>query len=139
MKKILVILSTLIFLISCSNDDGPKYSFEALPIESIDLPASFTLNESYAIDFTFLRPTDCHAYNGLLFDADEENRTIAVYSKIVPNSNCMDLTEDNIATQSFDFTVLYDQTYKFHIWKGKNSTGEDIYDIIEVPVVTPTE
>ena len=117
-------------------DDGAsETSFEMLPIESIQLPSEFVLNEEYDIDFTFIRPTNCHGYQNVFSVAENETRTLAVKSIIYTNPSCEDITENNIASQSFKFTVLYDQVYVFRIWKGADQFGEEIYEIIEVPVV----
>lgn len=133
-NKVLIIALTLM-VTGCSVDDGDSYSYEMLPIESIDLPNEFILNETYDIDFTFIRPTNCHGYHGIFINSEEENRIVGVTSIIYDNSNCMELTADNIASQSFRFQVLYDQIYVFHIWKGVDEFGDDIFETIEVPVV----
>ena len=121
--------------IGCSGDDEPDFYYEALPIESINLPDSFNLNETYTIDFTFTRPTTCHAYDRILIWSDEENRTLAVSSVVLNNTNCEVMTEDNISYQSFEFEVIYNQTYVFNIWKGKDDNNEDIYETYEIPVI----
>jgi len=121
---------------SCNLDDGAsETSYVVLPIESIQLPSEFVLNEEYDIDFTFIRPTDCHAYQDVFVIAENETRTLAVTSIVYVNPSCEVLTENNVAAQSFKFRVLYNQTYVFRIWKGADDLGEEIYEVIEVPVV----
>jgi hypothetical protein len=135
MIKTLFIVLT-VFLTSCSLDDSSdNQSFEMLPIESIVLPDEFMLDEIYEIDFTFLRPTNCHGYYDIFINAEDENRTVAVTSIVYENSNCVEITEDNIAEQTFRFRVIYDQTYVFHIWKGVDDLGEDVFETYEIPVV----
>lgn len=136
MKKYVLILIAILINYSCSLDDGSvENRYEVLPIESIQLPAEFVLNEEYIIDFTFIRPTHCHGYQGLFFKAEDEIRTLAVQSIVYAGANCGELVEDNIVSQSFSFIVLYDQTYVFRVWKGIDYLGEDVYERIEVPVV----
>jgi hypothetical protein len=126
----------ILLITSCSVDDSSDdQSFEMLPIESITFPEEFTLNEIYDIDFTFIRPTNCHGYYDILINADDANRTVGVTSIVYENSNCIELTEDNLAEQTFRFQVLYDQTYVFHIWKGTDASGADVFEDIEIPVV----
>jgi len=122
-------------MLSCSADEGEETSYVALPIESIQLPDEFTLNEQYEIFFVFKRPTNCHGYYDVLLKADNAYRTLAVQSIVYKNANCEVLTENNEANQSFRFKVIYDQVYMFRIWKGVNEFGEEIYEEIEVPVV----
>lgn len=133
-KALFIVLMLLVT--NCSIDDSnDNQSFEILPIEEITFPDEFVLNQIYDIDFTFIRPTNCHGYYNILINAEAENRTVGVTSIVYENSNCIEITENNIAEQSFRFAVLYDQTYVFHIWKGVDASGEDIFDIYEVPVV----
>ena len=133
-KALFIVLTVLIT--SCSIDEGESYGYEILPIESIDLPHEFVLNETYDIDFTFLRPTNCHWYYDIFISAEDENRTVGVTSIVYENSNCIEMNEDNIAEQTFRFRVIYNQTYVFHIWKGTDVNGEDVYEVYEVPVVS---
>ena len=49
-------------MLSCSTDEREEMSYVVLPIESIQLPDEFTLNEQYEIPFVFKRPTNCHGY-----------------------------------------------------------------------------
>lgn len=136
MKKYIVILLTALFVCSCNLDDGTnETSNVVLPIESIQLPSEFVLNEEYDIPFTFVRPTDCHSYENIFVIAENETRTIAVKSVVYINPNCVALTENNIAEQSFKFKVLYDQTYVFRIWKGIDESGGEIYEEVAVPVI----
>jgi len=135
MKRILYLITILIIFTNCSlDDDSIQRHFEVLPIESINLPQEFTLNETYTFEFTFIRPTNCYGYNNIINVAENENRTLAVNAIVFENNDCTPTTIDNISTQEFEFKVIYDQVYKFHIWKGKDAQGNDIYDDIEIPV-----
>ena len=136
MKKCILMLVVILVNYSCSLDDGGvDKNYEVLPIESIQLPTEFVLNEEYVIDFTFVRPTNCYGYHSLFLKAENETRTLAVQSVVYVSSSCEELVEDNIMSESFRFKVLYDQTYVFRIWKGIDDLGEEIYEIIEIPVV----
>ena len=48
-KKIIPLLALFFILISCSSGDDTQYSFKLMPIESVDIPAEFTLGETYPI------------------------------------------------------------------------------------------
>lgn len=129
-------LVLILFVSSCSVDDsGDKQTFEMLPIESIVFPDEFVLGGVYDIDFTFIRPTSCHGYHDIFISADGVNRTVGVTSIVFGNSNCIELTDNNVAQQSFRIKALYDQTYIFHIWKGTDGNGDDVFEDYEVPVV----
>lgn len=125
----------ILLMVGCSVDEGESYGYEILPIESIDLPHEFVLNEVYYIDFTYKQPSNCHAYHSMFFNAEEENRTVGVTTIVYDRSNCTDFIEDNIVSETFKFQAIYDQNYVFHIWKGTDNLGEDIYERIVVPIV----
>ena len=61
MKRLIIITLSLILFASCSSDDGLEYSLEILPVESVNIPESFTLGEIYPITVSYLRPTTCHS------------------------------------------------------------------------------
>ena len=126
----------LVLITSCSSDNGaPEYHSEIMPIDTIYLPTSFNLNQTYTIDFTFIKPTSCYVYNNLFINSgNQENRTLAVNTVVYEHSDCIPLSTNNIETQSFDFKVIYDQVYTFHIWKGKDGQGNDLYEDIDIPV-----
>lgn len=135
MKKYIGLLTICWLFFSCSLDDGNQTTFEVLPIESIELPSSFTLNESYEIPITFYRPTNCHAYNGIISNPHNNERSIAVSSYIVNNNACTAYSNnEGLAENSFTFLVKYDYTYVFKIWKGTDEQGNDVFETIEVPV-----
>ncbi|MFD0963161.1 hypothetical protein [Pseudofulvibacter geojedonensis] len=136
MRKILGILLIVLFCYGCNLDDGDgnQFVFHVLPVESIELPQSFTLNETYEIPFTFYRPTNCHGYNGVISNPNDNERTIAV-SAFSVEGDCVDfVAPDGLSEQSFNFVVNHNYTYIFKVWKGKDEQGNDMYETIEVPV-----
>jgi len=136
MKKHILIVLIVLFVLSCNSDDETnEMSYVVLPIESVQLPNEFVLNEEYDLDFTFVRPTVCHGYHSMLVKSEDETRTLAVQSVIYEHPNCEVLLVNNIASQSFKFKVLYGQIYVFRIFKGVDDLGEEVYEVIEVPVV----
>jgi len=136
MKNILFILFTVFIFNQCSiDDDTPQQHFEMLPVESISFPNEFVLNNTYTIEFTFLRPTNCHAYNNMVIIKEGANRTLGVNALVFENDNCAPLTTNASALQHFEFKVIYDQVYHFHVWKGKDAQGNDVYDDYDIPVI----
>ena len=53
-------LFLLLGLSACEiENDSIKYHFVPLQITSVDMPDTFTLNETYEINVTFIRPSNC--------------------------------------------------------------------------------
>ena len=134
MKKLLVLCSILI-LASCSiNDDGTNYSFEVLPVESVDIPDEFELGKTYPITISYLRPTTCYSFKEFYYLKENNERTVAPITYVFENNDCTDL-EDTLVEATFNFIVTSNGSYIFKFWQGEDASGEDQYLIIEVPVV----
>tara|TARA_R110002049_G_scaffold2365_3_gene17291 strand:- start:4598 stop:5005 length:408 start_codon:yes stop_codon:yes gene_type:complete len=134
MKKLLVLCSILI-LASCSiNDDGTNYSFEVLPVESVDIPDEFELGETYPITISYLRPTTCYSFKEFYYLKENNERTVAPITYVFENNDCTDL-EDTLVEATFNFIVTSNGSYIFKFWQGEDASGEDQYLIIEVPVL----
>jgi hypothetical protein len=136
MKRLAVIfgiLFTVLIGTSCNNDDGVNFHFTALEITGATLPDSFQLNERYQITVTYTRPNDCTYFEG--FDVVQKDltvRDVVAIGSVLTDEACAESTEEVQAT--FNFVVLYDQTYLFRFWQGEDENGNPIYLQVEVPV-----
>lgn len=136
MKKIVFLLLIAISLTSCSlEDDSPNdFYYEILPVESVELPEEFVLGQTYEITVTYLRPTTCHVYNNIYYEAELNQRTVAVVTTVYQNNDCLPLI-DQVAEVTFNFMVNSNGTYVFKFWQGEDENGNDLYYVVEVPVV----
>ncbi|MFD1615925.1 hypothetical protein [Gelatiniphilus marinus] len=134
MKKF-VALSLAVFLFaSCSlDDDSQNYSFEILPIESVDIPDAFTLGETYPITVSYFKPSTCHAFKEFYYLKENNERTVAAINYVLEKNSCDTLT-DELVEATFNFIVTSNGSYIFKFWQGEDTNGEDKYLIIEVPV-----
>lgn len=135
MKKILFLLSLIGLLQSCSLDkeDAVKFRYELVPVESVDVPASFVYGESYTITVRYARPTSCYAFDGFYYEKSENIRTIAVQNVVYQQDNCQTLNA-SIIEKTLLFNVLSNETYKFKFWKGKDANGQDLFLEYDIPV-----
>lgn len=134
MKKLLVICLTLI-LASCSvDDDSVDYSFEILPVESVDIPTEFTLGETYPITVSYLKPSSCHSFREFYYLKNNNERTVAPINYVFEEDDCETL-ENELVENTFNFIVTGNGSYIFKFWQGEDADGEDQYLTIEVPVV----
>ena len=135
MKNLLILCLTLILCASCSiDDDSTSYSFEVLPVESVDIPDEFELGETYPITVSYFRPSTCHAFREFYYLKENNERTVAPITYVFDNNNCEPL-EDNLVEATFNFRVTSNGSYIFKFWQGEGTDGETQYLIIEVPVV----
>ena len=134
-KKIIPLLALFFILISCSPSDDTQYSFKLMPIESVDIPAEFTLGETYPITVHYTVPTSCYYFSSLYYDKDLNIRTIAIENAIAQRNNCQDLsTAEGANTYTFNFYVTSNGSYIFKFYQGKDDQGNNIFLEYEVPV-----
>lgn len=135
MKKIVSLFALLLILNSCSPGDDTQYSYRLIPIESIDIPAEFTLGETYPITVHYTVPTSCYHFSSLYYEKDLNVRTIAVENVVEQRNNCQELsTADGARTYTFNFYVTSNGTYIFKFYQGKDDQGNDVFLEYEVPV-----
>ncbi|WOD44687.1 hypothetical protein [Hwangdonia lutea] len=134
MKKLVALSLALFLFASCSlDDDSHNYSFEILPIESVEIPDEFTLGETYPITVSYFKPSTCHSFKEFYYLKENNERTVAAINYVFENRTCDNLT-DELVEATFNFIVTSNGSYIFKFWQGEDASGEDQYLIIEVPV-----
>ena len=135
MKKLLILGFLLTLFSSCDiKDDGSDFVLDILPVESVDIPDSFTIGEVYPITVTYLRPSTCHAFREFYYAKENNIRTVAVITYKFLDNDCEDL-ENELAEETFNFKVTSNGSYIFKFWQGEDDNGENQYLTIEVPVI----
>jgi hypothetical protein len=135
MKKLFLSSLFLILFASCSLDDNSvNYNLEILPIESVEIPDSFTLGETYPITVSYFKPSTCHAFREFYYLKNNNERTVAVINYDYIDNNCTDLT-DELVEATFNFIVTSNGSYIFKFWQGVDDNDVDQYLTIEVPVI----
>ena len=139
MKRLIILSLTLILFASCSiKDDGinyndANYSLDILPIESVDMPDTFTLGETYPITVSYLKPSTCYSFKEFYYLKNNKERTVAVINYVTNNNSCTDL-QDELVEATFNFVVTSNGSYIFKFWQGTDENDVDQYLTIEVPV-----
>jgi hypothetical protein len=135
MKRIVVVCLMFMLLISCSlDDDATRYSFEVLPVESVNIPDEFQLGEIYPITVSYFRPSSCYGFKEFYYLKENNERTVAPITFVFDRNDCETL-EDELVEASFNFKVTSNGSYIFKFWQGDDTNGEAQYLTIEVPVI----
>jgi len=136
MKKLIFLCLISVFIVSCSlkGDDSPNISYEFVPIDSVTVPDSFMLNETYQISVTYYRPTTCHSFNDFYYHKYDNERIVAVINTVVEGTSCEAL-ENDLVEVSFNFVCTQSGSYIFKFWQGFDDNQNDLYYTVEVPVV----
>lgn len=141
LKKFLLCSFLCVFattLSSCdlNDDDGTTYYFEAVETISALFPAEFERGRVYRIEVVVNRPSSCHFIEGFDFNRTGETateRTIYPIASVLNRTDCEDFTDRTFNT-SFNFEVLFSETYVFKLYAGEDENGDEQFLIYEVPV-----
>ena len=136
MRKLILLFILPLFFISCSdNDDSniPDFQQSFLPIDDVVLPNVFILNQTNAIRVSFTLPNACFSSPTSFFGQEGGNSTLVAITAIEHlNTNCAQVTSE----QELVIPILVTETrdYTFRFWKGQDANGEDIFEVISIPV-----
>ena len=136
MKKIVLIFAGIFLLVRCSpgDENNPKFHLELLPVHSSTFPTQFTKDVEYEIPIQFVRPSNCHVFEGFYYDKSLNTRTVAIQSSVLEQGNCI-VTPQPPSTQILRFKPTTETSYIFKLWKGVDASGADIYEEITIPVI----
>lgn len=135
MKQLFLLCILVFSLVSCSvEDDRPDFYKEFVPIESVDVPTEFVIGETYEMHIKYYRPSGCHVFSDFYYASELNQRTVAVINTVYPNNECQTF-DDQLVDVSFNFLVTSNVTYVFRFWQGEDESGNDLYYIVEIPVV----
>lgn len=129
----IALLSISLITLSCSIDDD-GYSFEttqAVPILDVSAPTTMVTGESYPLEVTLEKTTECHTF--LRFDLVERNENEIYYSattRYVDDGTCADDDPEEI-TEILNFENDFEDDFVIKFFSNTNENG---YTFIEVEV-----
>ena len=140
MKKLvtllmLAVIATFTFSACSIEDDSPNYHFEFMPVDSVSVPESFVMGQSYVIKAYYKRPTECHFEEGFYYERDLNTRTFALQSRVLDQANCAPIVNGPLLEAKFNFFVNSNGSYLFKFYTGENEAGEKTFLEYEIPVV----
>lgn len=142
MKKIALLLLAIITISSCSleENNGPRFYYEVLPVESFVVPQSVSLGHNYEIKMTYKKPSNCHVYEGCYYKTEGYTTTVGIQTYVLDNADCQELELENQEPIETSFTFKVEgvqnalQPYVFKFYKGKDTYGNDIFEEVSIPV-----
>ena len=139
MKKIVLLLLAVITLSSCSPEENePQFYYEVLPVESFEVPQSVGLGQTYQVNMTYKRPSECHFYDGCYYKTELNSTIVGIQTYVLDMDNCKTLEDEAPIEVSFTFKVDNNQNltqpYTFKFYKGKDTNGNDIFEEVQIPI-----
>ncbi len=138
MKRFVLFAVGFIFIVlssSCELDTGENFHFRAMEITGADVPESFTLNSSHAIEVSFLRTDSCTFFQGFdVFEVDGGVLNIVAIGSVLTGDDCGAVNDTLSST--FNLTAIFNGTYRLRFYAGDDADGAPEYLEYEVPVET---
>lgn len=135
MKKYIALFALFCTMLSCSTDvNQDKFHLELLPVDSAVLPAQFKKDSIYELPISYIRPSNCHIFDGFYYEKDLNKRTIAIQTSVLEHSGCGPAPVSRL-TEILNFKPTTESSYVFRLWKGKDASGQDVFEETEIPVV----
>lgn len=137
MKKIIALICVFILTISCSvEEEGtPPIHYVLVPIQNVEIPEAMNVGTSYTIVMEYIIPSTCHGFDGFYYQTEGFTRTVSIQNFVVEKPDCQPLM-NQIYSENMSFQPTEPGTYVFKFWKGKDSSGNDVFLEFERTVVT---
>lgn len=136
MKKITLFFTLLVLVTSCSVDDinDIDFTYELMPVTSIDFPDTINFNETYNFPLSYNRPSTCYGFAGFNVIENEQEVKLSILNTVIKNSsNCKNL-ENTTVTEVFEFFVKRNDYYTFKIYQGEDEEGNELYLTKEIMI-----
>ena len=137
MKHFIPLILVAFLAFSCSNDDDSNdhdYHLEYIGAIDAKVPSEFIFGRTYRIEVTIELPNSCYFYyNQFDYFYEGTSRLIYPIAHVDDGVSCT----DNIREVTFSIPVqaLQQEPYIFKFYEGEDSSGQDTFFTIEVPVV----
>ncbi len=135
LHKIFIQIVVLFTLVSCSINDDENINFTVvtLPIKSYEVPEFFVFGETDTITVAYDLPDGCHSFYELFYQYEGTSRKVAVNAFVNSDSTCTQVIEEKEI--SFPVQARQREDYIFKFWIGEDSSGENIFEEVIVPVI----
>ncbi|AUC85832.1 hypothetical protein CW731_11270 [Polaribacter sp. ALD11] len=132
MRKVVLLLISIILFSSCLNDDEPNFTYDFLKIDSAETPDSFTFGKTDTIKIKYTLPNKCYSFSQLYYQYKDSTRVVAVTALVNLDDTCAEVTKQE--EYSFPVKATQKKDYVFKFFKGKDADGESIFDEVIIPV-----
>jgi len=141
MKKLLLLLTILFTLASCSLDNentNSNFHVEFVPVTNVELPEYVIPGYTYPLKLYYSRPTDCFVFDGFAYEIDKDNaRVVALQFNVFEQDNCEPIQTlvPEVATLTFECPpVSIDTVYTFKFYVGTDANGNQQFLEKRVPI-----
>lgn len=139
MKKILLLLTTLFIISSCTlePEEDHDYYVEFLPIDAVLIPEYVIPGHSYEVRAKFTKPNGCYLFDRFHTEKDGNAVLIAVQTAVRTDGECRNYEVETLEERGFTFTCSDSYTadsYTFKFYTGLDIDGNKTYSDVVIPV-----
>jgi len=139
MKKILLLLTVLLMVSSCSIEPDKTVDFDIVFIaaDSIDVPAYVTRGDTYPLKMYYKKPTDCYYVSDAAYSEIAGSiYKLAVPAYLIQDANCQANTTAAPEQMVYNFTCPFSTatSFTFKFYNGDDAQGNQKFIEVEVPV-----
>jgi hypothetical protein len=140
MKKILLLLTALFIISSCSLDEDtqPDYLIEFLPADAVIIPTAVRAGRTYHVKVLYTKPNGCYLFDQFYTEREGDAILIAVQAAVRVDSECKKYENTQQEDQTFTFTCDFNyaaDSYIFKFYTGLDIKGNKTYQQVEIPVI----
>ena len=136
MKKIFFLLLAFILSACSTNDDdsGNELLFAYAPINSVELPESMVLGETYVFKINYTNPSPCHQLFGYEYVQGADANIFAIVTSYNPDNYLCTEEEGATGVYEWEFTVELNENHIFKFWQGVDQNEKPVFITREVEV-----
>lgn len=129
----LSLLAIITTLASCDVSDDGRYETTVLaPIVSANISETMQTGETYNIEVTYSKESNCHTFLRFDYQEDEDTFYVSAVARYVQESNCS--TEATEEVEEIEFENDYEQDFVIKFVSGVNENNNAEYVEYEVEV-----
>lgn len=132
MKKYFLLIMTSLLFFSCLDDDNENLAYELIPVDSFEVPDSFTFGERHTLKVRYLIQEDCRYFDDVYYEYNGATRIVAINTVRILDRTC------TVPPVEFEYdlivTAAQEEDYVFRFYKGMDDNGNNIFEEVVVPV-----
>jgi len=137
MKHFIPLFLVIFLIVGCSSDDDNnyhEYHLEYTSVISAELPDEFIYGRTHLIDVTIELSNSCYFYYNQ-YDYFYEGTSRLIYPIVHVDDDVPCTPNITETTFSIPVQALQSEPYIFKFYQGEDADGEDMFLIVEVPVI----
>ncbi|EMY82647.1 hypothetical protein ES731_01650 [Psychroflexus gondwanensis] len=134
-RTFIVLFFSTFLMIGCDvNDDGFFQSSQVSPILSANVPDTMIIGESYSLEVTYQKDSDCHTFSN--FDVLPQGDSLVFVRAVTLFTQASNCSQDALGElKELEFDNTFETNFTFKFLNDVDNEGEPVYIDKEVVVI----